>query len=217
MSGGQGRVRITLCAVTLAVTVLVAFGWAFDLQLAKTVLPGLTTMKANTALALATAAIGLLLASRPAASVAAGIVTAAIGLATLIEYAFGLRLGLDEVLVADTASTSLAFPGRMSPASAVAFVAIGAAIPLLAAGHSRAQLNTAHALALVPGSIGYLSLVGYIYGVEHLYNFGPYVSVALNTAVCLGMVSAAILLTHASRGWTYRFAGARSPPRSSGA
>ena len=204
MSDGR-RVRITLCVVTLAVAALVAFGWATGSMAAKTVLPNLPSMKANTALGLALAAFGLLMVSRPAVATAAGLAAAALGAATLLEYALGLNLHLDEALVADAAPTSMPFSGRMSPATTIALIAMGCGIPLLSLGRSLSQVRAAHTLAMIPGAIGYLSLVGYIYGVEHLYNFGPYVSVALNTAACFGLLSAAMLSTRAADGWTHGY------------
>ncbi len=205
MSGDGGRVRIALCVLTLLVAALVLLGWATHIDLVKTVLPALTTMKANTAVGLILSAAGLLLVSRPYAASAAGLLAVAIGAATLLEYVFGTRLHLDEALFADPLTTSMPYPGRMSPATAVALIAIGSGIPLAAGKRNRAQLIASHALAVIPGAVGYLSLVGYIYGVERLYNFGPYVSVALNTAVCFCMLAAAMLLTRAPEGWTYGY------------
>ena len=63
----------------------------------------------------------------------------------------------------------------------------------------------AHALAALPGAVGYLSIVGYLYGVDRLYNGGPYVSVALNTAACLCMLSTVMLLTRGAEGWTHGY------------
>ena len=88
----------------------------------------------------------------------------------------------------------------MSPATAIAFACLGVGIILVSSASTRLIL-TAHALALPPAAMGALSLTGYAYGVENLYNFGPYVSVALNTSICLCTLSAALLLTRADNGW----------------
>ncbi len=205
MSGDGRRARVTLCILTILVAAIALLGWAEHVPLAATVLPTLTTMKANTAVALAFSAAGLLLVSRPRVASAAGFVAAAIGVATLSEYVFGVRFGLDEALFADPATTSMPFNGRMSPETAVALTALGCGIALVALGRSRPQLLMAHVLAVMPGAVGYLTLIGYVYGVDRLYNFGPYVSVALNTAACCCMLSAALLLTRRAEGWTYGY------------
>ena len=93
------------------------FGWSFDVPLATTVLPDLTTMKANTAVALAASAIGLIAPSWAKAASALAALVLAIGLATLAEYAFGFSLGLDELLVADPATTSMPSWTTVSPSS----------------------------------------------------------------------------------------------------
>jgi len=65
----------------------------------------------------------------------------------------------------------------------------------------------AHWLALPPAAIGMLSLTGYAYGVERFYNFGPYVSVAFNTASDLCALAVAVLLTHPNEGWSRSLVG----------
>ena len=64
----------------------------------------------------------------------------------------------------------------------------------------------AHLLAAVPAGIGSLSLAGYVYGAEGLYSFGPFVSVAIHTAVALVLLASAILLTQPDLGWRSVFA-----------
>ena len=150
MSGDGRRARVALSILTILVAAVALLGWVEHIPLAETVLPSLTTMKANTAVALALSAAGLLLGTRPLAASAAGVLAAAIGAATLLEYLFGARLGLDEALFADPATTSMPFPGRMSPETAVALIAIGCGIPLLAVGRTRAQLMAAHARRRCP-------------------------------------------------------------------
>ncbi len=198
-------IRTGSCAVALVIAVGALAGWLFTVPVLQSVLPGLTTMKANTAVGLALCAVGLLRLDVRSIAVLCGGSAALLGAATLVEYVFGLRLGLDEALFADPITTSQPFPGRMSPATAIGFVALGCSLPMLACGRSRATLVAAHVLALVPGAIAYLSLVGYLYGVERLYNFGPYVSVALHTAVGLGLLAVASLLTRQREGWTSPF------------
>lgn len=203
------RLSKAFCGAVACVAITVLIGWATEIELLKTVLPGLTTMKPNTALGLLATSFGLwqmplqstakpFLASQ--LSLGAGVFVLALGLATSAEYLFGLQLRIDELLFADPATTSAPYNGRMSPATAIAFVSLGTGIVLLALGKSRSIL-AAHCLAFPAAALGALSLVGYAYGVEHLYNFGPYVSVALNTALSLCALSAAVLLSHPDEGW----------------
>ena len=115
-----------LGSVLIGATVLL--GWALGLPTVKTVLPGLTTMRANTALGLVAAGAGVLLVPhrrgtaaarwRPLLASTAGVVSLLLGALTLLEYTSASPLGLDELLFADLNTTSPPYPGRMSPATA---------------------------------------------------------------------------------------------------
>ena len=193
-----------MCLGTVAIGAVGLTGWFDRVDALKTVLPGLTTMKANTAAAFVAAGLGLSLtldtAVRRSVKFILGVLVAALGALTLAEYVFGTRLGLDDLLVADPDPASMPYPGRMSSATALAFLSVGIAITLLTSRHRR-KVVTAHALTAAPVAIGYLSLAGYAYGVEGLYSFGPFVSVALHTAVGFALLALAILVTRADEGW----------------
>ena len=99
-----------LCAFLPALTGLFALlGWALNIETLKSILPGLVSMKANTALALLLASLSLWLSQekpqdRPESSFAHRLAQAAaclvvlIGALTLAQYAFGWNLGLDQLL-----------------------------------------------------------------------------------------------------------------------
>ena len=184
-------------------------------------LPGLATMSFNTALGLMVVGGGLLLVSRPAPADAVwkyllvlvmGAIAALLGLLTLVEY-FGVPLRLDELFISDSSMTVPSASGRMSPATAVGIACAGVAVMCLAWGvraargtERRRDVALAHLLAAAPAGIGYLSLAGYVYGAEGLYSFGPFVSVAIHTAVALVLLASAILLTQPDLGWRSVFA-----------
>lgn len=203
----------------------VLLGWLLDVAALKSVLPGLTTMKANSALSFLLGGTAILLLppgmqeiqgisrrSRGKAGLATllGLSTLLIGGITLIEYLSGTALGLDELLFFDPASTSAPFNGRMSPATAGGFIATGIATLLLAQSASSRNsadrsVLMAHLFALVPGSVGVLSLAGYAYDVKDLYRLGPFVAVALHSAVGFAMLGMALTLTMPQLGWRRGF------------
>src|SRR5687768_9686822 len=87
--------------VVIGIAVLVMAGWLFDISAFKTILPGLATMKANTALAFGLIAISLLLASSNHENLWVRIVSNAcaafailIAVLTLSEYVFRVDLGI---------------------------------------------------------------------------------------------------------------------------
>ena len=106
----SGRCQRTALASGAAVFVLglcVLIGWMCNFQPLMTLLPGLVTMKPNTAVALCLAGLSLFLFARPtgardgrsvAAATTLAALSAALGALALAEYAFQLNLGIDELL-----------------------------------------------------------------------------------------------------------------------
>jgi hypothetical protein len=163
---------------------LVLTGWVFDIATLKSILPGLATMKPNTALCFMLAGGSLWLLNgeptrlkRRLALAGASFVTA-LALLTLSQDLFGWNLGLDQLLFQDTpAAGSTAAPGRMSPATAFNFSLLGGALLLLDVKRGRGWW-IAQRLALLASIVALLALVGYAYGVQSLYRFAPFSSMA---------------------------------------
>ena len=84
-----------------------------------------------------------------------------LGLATLGQYLFDWRLGIDELLFLDRQGAYNAIRGRMSPYSAVAFACIGLALLILPRSGLRSPAFLATAATLI---IGTLSAIGYVRG-----------------------------------------------------
>src|ERR1700731_2826561 len=103
------RMYCDASAITAAgVGCLVLFGWAFHIEYLKSVLPGLATMKPNTALGLAFSGTSLWLLLPGESRTRRGhiarflaLMVVMIGAATLIEYLFGLNLRIDQLLFND--------------------------------------------------------------------------------------------------------------------
>ena len=194
---------IRLAAVlTAALGVIVLAGWTFGVPLLKSVLPGAVEMKANTAVALVLAGCALfILAYRPAPPLerlaqALALAVGALGLATLGQYLFGWRLGIDELLFRDTTDAYNAIRGRMSPYSAFAFACIGAALAVLPRPRLRPLTWTA---ATVMTAIGALSLLGYLWNASELVTDRLLPPVAANTAAAFMLLGGGTLLL-AARG-----------------
>lgn len=185
---------------------LVLGGWLFDVPALKSVVPGLVTMKANTALAfvLAGAALWLLQCDsipplRRRIARASAVLIILIGLLTLAEYVTERDLGIDELLFTESRAgmVGTSHPGRMAPATAVGFSLIGLALFLLDLPRGRL---VAQLLTLATGLMALISLVGYLYGVAALYAIGPYSSMALHTSMTFLILSAGLLVVRPERG-----------------
>jgi signal transduction histidine kinase len=194
---------VGLFAVAAGAAVLA--GWLFEIPSLKSVLPGVVTMKANTAVGFILAGLSLALLGCAARSawvrqlsrVCAG-ATALLGLLTLCQYLFGLDFGIDQLLFREAAgAVGTLSLGRMSPATAVNFLLLGCALFL--AGFRRA-IPAAQRLVLVTGLMGLLPLVGYVYGATALIGIGQYTQMAVHTAVLFILVSLGVLLLHPADG-----------------
>jgi PAS domain S-box-containing protein len=194
----------------MAVGVLALLGWAFDVQVLKSVLPTAASMNPNTAVALLLLGLSVVsLAARrpphvPAANRAliarAGATGALlIGLLTLAQYALGESLGIDRILFPDAVlGLGGAHPGRISQATSTCLVLLSVSVLLLDA-RSTALRRFAQWPALAATAIALIAVLGYLYGAEQLYRVRPYGTVALHTALLTVALGVALLLVRPDR------------------
>ncbi|MBA3868071.1 MAG: PAS domain S-box protein [Anaerolineae bacterium] len=188
------RVAATM---VIAIGCLVITGWLFNITIFKSILPGLATMKFNTALAFVMAGIGLLvLRTQPRVTQIVAIVIIVLGLLTISEYLFGWNLGIDQWLIHETASPQNLYPGRISIISALSFVCVGIALLLI---HTR-RYWLAHVIILIPAFLSMLAIIGYVYNVETLYRLGSFSSTALHTAVTFVVLCISVIVVYPSNG-----------------
>ena len=202
--GKQGlgpSLALAAATVVALIGIVVLVGWGLDSTTLKSVSPGLSEMKANTALGFILAGLSLLLLlsglGRPAKLVgqALAVALAALGVLTLLEYVSGLRLGIDELLFVDESTVATLEPGRMGANTALCFTIGGISLLLLDAespDHARpAQLG-----AVAVGFVTLITLLGYLFEVTRLErgfigeNLTP---MALHTAVALLIFAAGLL------------------------
>ncbi len=183
------------------VALAVLAGWIGGIPALKSILPGYATMKPNTALSILLAAVSLWLVTseRADGQPSAGhripaLAAAAIAGLTLIEYAGGLDLRIDQMLFADTDPLSLPFPGRMSAPTALCLAMFGIAISL--PRRSEPSINAAFgALLTLSIVICLLALVGFLYGAPTLYRPRPNMSIAIHTAATLLILTIGAMAT----------------------
>jgi hypothetical protein len=98
------RVAKVAAAFVVSIGCLVLIGWILDIDILKSLLPGLVTMKANTALGFVLSGTSLFLLIEPSskqrlAGRLCSLFVIAICLATLVEYVLGWNLGIDQWLL----------------------------------------------------------------------------------------------------------------------
>jgi PAS domain S-box-containing protein len=201
----------SLAAIVAGTAVL--FGWTFEVDVLRSVLPGFATMKANTAAAFVLSGIALLLfqpeqpeyRGRPVAHLLA-VVVASIGLLTLTEYVSGYDIGIDQLLFKDPLIPESLYPGRMPPATALNFVILGVALITFHWDTARGN-RPAEWFILLAVLSSIIPIIGYIYSVQSLYHAAGYASVALHTALLFLILSAGMLCARPDRGLMALFSG----------
>lgn len=161
-------------------------GWFLGVDAVRSVVPGLSTMKANTA----TGFILVGLATNPAvrgrsrrtADLAAALLLA-LGVATMVQYLAGVDLGIDELLVADPGASAGSAPGRPGLNTAIGFVLLGAGSLLGDHRNGRAARVAAQTAAGITLGLSSLALLGYLLGVTAARGIGSATEMALHTAV----------------------------------
>jgi len=182
-------------------------GWVLGAGALKSVLPGLATMKVNTALCIAALGAGLGLCvggGRLCApgKVAAGFATV-VGLVTLAEYVFGWNAGIDQLIFTDTSYP--AHPGRPALATAAGIALYGTALLCV----HRPGLQGVKSVAGVAGTlISWAAINGYVFG--GLQSVPLFSTVALHTAI-IGLLLGLGVLAAEPTFWPIRVALERTP------
>lgn len=178
-----------LAAVAVGVVVLI--GWITGTPSLSSLIPGTLTMKANTAIAFVAIGLALVLGASPEAraqrvslvlAAAAGALASIVGL----QYILGVDLGVDQALFREPAGTvGTVHPGRMSPQTAAALIAIAVA---LAAVRRPGSTVVVVGLALLPITLGALNLLDALLGAATPTLLARFTQMALPTAaLCLAL------------------------------
>jgi PAS domain S-box-containing protein len=207
-----GGFRIFARAAAAAVILiggLVLAGWAFDVGILKSIIPGMIAMNpGGTALAFLLAGASLWIQSSPyryRLRVLGMACAVAVVLLALFRFGGYLRewdVGPDRILFRDKLdreALSTGHPNRMAPNTAAAMLLLGLSLVFLAA-KSRLAVLAAQSLALMTALIALLAVIGYAYSAMPLVGIERFIPMALNTAMALALMSAGILCARPDRG-----------------
>ena len=204
--------KASIAVIAIGCTVIL--GWIFDLQLLKSILPGLPSMKFNTATCFILGGFSLLFQHQWRAELttikhqkiynyltfSASFLIILISLITLVQYSFNLDLGIDQLLFKHSSILTIPLaPGRMAPNTAAAFLLLGAALLLLSV--KRPKYLRIQILSCCAFLIAFLGLIGYIYGTAFFYKMGAPTGMALHTSAAFVLLSFGILFASPDKGF----------------
>lgn len=183
-------------SVAVFIGIVVLVGWALDVDGLKSILPGLLTMKANTALCFVLMGAGVVLLFRSTESPRSTWVgrvligtAATIALATGAQYVTGVDLGIDQLAFPDPAgATGALVPGRMSPLTAVGFLML--AVAALAAPAFR---RTVIVLAGVVLATALVFVFEFVFGAAAPTFLAGSTPMAVISAVTMGTLSFGVI------------------------
>lgn len=192
-------------AVALGLIALVVLtGWQLNLSALKSILAkDMVPMVANSAICFLGAAIIHFLLTLQKSVLNRRIIQffssliVLIGALTVIEYLAGINLSLDQLFFSQPAFVGT-FPGRMSILSSINFIIIGMSYWLDVFDWDRKKFIGQLAMLLV-FFITLYPLTGTIFGAEHLGSVNT--TMAIPTASCFILISAAYFALHAKKGW----------------
>ena len=194
---------------TAAVGILSLVGWWLSLPVLTSVVPGLATMKPNSAVCfvmlgasvclIRNRSIGAAKLATTQSMVARMLTVAAalVGLLTLSEYVFNDTLSLDNVFFRETLNAiGGPYPGRMSATTAASFSLIGVAVFLTTIRTS----FLAQSFAILATLSGLVASIGYLIGVRQLYEVSAYSSMAVHTSLLLVLLGIGTLAARPQQG-----------------
>jgi PAS domain S-box-containing protein len=178
---------------TAIIAVIVIFGWITRQPILASFLPGAAIMVVNTALCLLFCSVGFFTAGKKRFKIARACAAAVLLISglTLLEFARGRPIGLDELFGKHDLDRGVADSGRMAGMTAAALFLVGISLLFMTWKRTHACL-----FALLGGSILALALLpifscfAAIYSIE---NLSVYRQMAFPTALCLGLLASELL------------------------
>lgn len=178
-------------------------GWITGVDTLKSVVPGLVTMKANTALVFILLGSALHVAAKNGdrhrnAGRAATVFAFVLSATVFSQYVHGHDLGVDLLLFDEPEGTAgTAHAGRMAVNTSICFVLASAGLVVLDTKPGAAVTPT---LGMVIGAAALLALVGYLTGLTNLYGIPKETQMAIPTAVGLLCLGGGLLAVRPDRG-----------------
>ena len=201
------HVPLVAAVIVVLVSIATLFGWYTGVNPTTGFYPGGIAMLPLTALAFLLIGLALAFASardRPfplrVTSVVLACLAILIALIELAAWIVGRDLGLDLLMFREQLRRApWEPPGRMAINTIVGVLVAGAGIVAIHLD-DRTGKGASHWIGLVSGTIGFLALVGYAFGVTRLYSMGEYSGMAIMGAASLFVLALGIIFARRTSG-----------------
>jgi signal transduction histidine kinase len=193
-----------LSLAVFSIGLLAIIGWWADVEIFKRVLPSLPVIAPNSAVSFVVSGLSIFILSRKNTGSKTNYLVwffslflIAVSLPTIIEYISGISFWIDSILFSQKMGSMVV---RMSPQSAINFLAVGVSL-LLFNLHTRRSVMLGQAVILVAGLLALLSLFGFIYNFPNLYTISHYKGMAAHTAVAFVLIFISMLSLRPDHGY----------------
>jgi CheY-like chemotaxis protein/signal transduction histidine kinase len=204
--------------LAFVMAVLILLGWAWDVTLFKSLLPGQRATQPLTAVCFALSGVSLALSTehcilcRAARRLCAGVVLLVV-IATVWQNFLDVDWGLDQLLFSDAVvheqPGQYLRPGRPSAGTLVALALLCFCLLLIETRGAAARalyVWLATAAALLAATV----VLAYAYDLKAVYTMGFYAHVGLNSGLELAVLSYGVLLRRPDVGWVRVLVGANA-------
>lgn len=176
---------------------LILLGWALQLPSLVQPVQALVPTQPNSALCLVGVGLGLAFAAqRPLVALGAGAAVVALSSLTLLQYVFGIELGIDRLFGEPFIVSQVTHPGRMAPTTALAHGLLGTTLILSARSEEPLHPVWSVLFGTVVGLVGFEALVIYLVLDPSELAWGELTRMALPTAVALSLLGGWLVLRH---------------------
>ena len=196
---------------------IVLFGWAFNIQVLKSVLPNFITMKTNTALLFVFSGLALLLqpvsvSGRNGGMIVSALFVFVVSTLTFIEQITAVNFHIDQLLFVDLDTPLELHPNRMAPSTAINFILTSVVILLSPITVRNVYITTlAKILTVCIFILGIFGIIGYVLNFEILYNWfrtvHAYGAIAFHTAVGFTILGIGLWAFGQTGHWLFRVTG----------
>ncbi|OAI57523.1 hypothetical protein AYO50_01420, partial [Acidobacteria bacterium SCGC AG-212-P17] len=205
------RAMMAAGLLVIALSAAVLVGWYIHFIPLIQVIPTQTPTHRMTALAYLLSGCALVLTAlgRKRATGFLALVVFILAVAVCLEYVLGADFGIDEVLGRDYLKIRTSNPGRMSPASAICFIATSLA--LFTASSSRLSARLASGIvglvATVLIAVGAVSALSDLLLHREIYGWGRFTRMSLQTSISFALLGVGLLA------WAWQKSRAKGAPK----
>lgn len=203
------NLTLFLSVTPLLLGVLTLIGWLADIEVFKRLNAATVAMNPASAICFVFLGIELILLNaggrnpvlRNTGSILA-LAAGLIGVMKLSDLGFGTSFNPDSALFHQKLLSEPVRPNTMAPNTAFNFMILSLSVLCLRMRAGKYVL-AGQILAIAPMLVSLLALTGYAYGIKTLYGIGPYIPMAIGTAIGFIMLCSAVLLTAPYRGFMH--------------